>query len=176
MTEWLAGNDPIPMHKDIGQSKTLAKRVRSRAKQCFFNCWRVIERLEEYAEATYVEGLAVNRRSRLVLVIEHAWIEHQGVLLDPTLPERDLEYFPGLRFVGRNGLAEATALPTLELGALVIGADGVVAAAALPDLRGCGKGPPIFHKFGLGGAEHEGFQAAREAAERFARDLRSQGR
>jgi hypothetical protein len=162
------------MHKDIGQSRALAKRARSREKQCFFNCWRVIERLEEYAEATYVEGLAVNRRSRLLF--EHAWIEHEGVILDPTRPEDDLGYFPGLRFVGRNGLAEAAALPTLELGALVVGADGVVTAAASPDLRGCGKGPSIFYKFGFGGYEHQGFRAAREAAERFARDLRGQGR
>ena len=161
------------MDKDIGQSRALAKRIRSRQKQCFFNSWRVIERLDQYAEAIYVEGLAINLRSRLLF--EHAWIEHEGVLLDPTLPEGNLVYFPGLRCVGRNGLAEAAALPTLELGGFVIGVDGAAKAAASPDLRGCGNGPPIFFKFGFGGYEHQGFRAARKAAERFARDLREQG-
>jgi len=149
MAEWPAGNDPIPMHKDIGQSSALAKRIRSRQKQCFLNCWRVIGRLDQYAEATYVEGLAVNLRSRLVF--EHAWIEHEGVLLDPTLPEGNLAYFPGLRCVGRNGLAETVGLPSLGEGAIAISGDGVVEAAASPDLRGCGKGSPIFFKFGFGG-------------------------
>jgi hypothetical protein len=50
--------------------------VSSREKQCFFNCWRAIETLDQYAEATYIEGLAVNRSTGLVF--EHAWPGHPG--------------------------------------------------------------------------------------------------
>ena len=63
MTEWPAGNDPIPMRKDIGQSRALAKRIRSRPKQCFFNCWRVIERLDQYAAVTTSGSTPGNRET-----------------------------------------------------------------------------------------------------------------
>jgi hypothetical protein len=165
------------MDRDSEQSRALARRIRAVPKQCFFNCWRVIARLGQYAGATYVEGLAVNRRSRLVF--EHAWIEHEGALLDPTLPDRDLAYFPGLRCCGREGLAEAEALP--EAGSAAIGIDdrgSIVSVPGRPDPRTARKRPvgrrrrrprlPIFCRFGFGGYENGEFRAARAAAERYA--------
>ena len=42
-----------------------------------------------------------------VLILEHGWVELDGEIIDPTLPEADMPYFPGLRFVGKAGLEEA---------------------------------------------------------------------
>jgi hypothetical protein len=98
-----------------------------------------------YAGAVHVEGLAVNRDTGLVL--EHAWPEHAGSILDPTLPDALLAYLPGLRFAGRDGLAEA---------------------APHPGMLECGCRLPIFFPFGFGGYESPAFRAAREAAERYA--------
>ena len=29
-----------------------------------------------------------------VMVIEHGWVEKDGVIIDPTLPHDDMQYFP----------------------------------------------------------------------------------
>jgi hypothetical protein len=135
--------------------------------------------LNQFAGAAYVEGFAVNRHR---LVFEHAWIEHEGAILDPTLPEDDLVYFPGLRFVGRDELIQANALPETDQVAIGIGADGTVSivpvarssrrdSASRDDSREHRKrGPrlPIFFRFGFGGYDHPEFRAAREAAMRYA--------
>jgi len=57
----------------------------------------------QYAKADYVEGMAVLGG----LPIEHGWVEKEGVIIDPTLPDDQGEYFPGLRFQGECGLAKA---------------------------------------------------------------------
>jgi hypothetical protein len=87
----------------------------------------------------------VNRDTGLVL--EHAWPEHACVILDPTLPDAPLAYLPALRSAGRDGLAEA---------------------AALPGILECGCRLPIFFCFGFGGYGSPAFRAARDAAERYA--------
>jgi hypothetical protein len=87
------------------------------------------------------------------LVLEHAWLEHACVILDPTLPDARLAYFPGLRFACRDGLAEA---------------------AALPGMLECSCGLPIFFRSGPGGHDSPAFRAAREAAVRYA-GIRARG-
>jgi hypothetical protein len=79
------------------------------------------------------------------LPFEQAWLEYAGVILDPTLPDAVLAYFPGPRFPGR---------------------DGLVAAAALPRMLECGCSLPIFFCLGFGGYDSPGFRAARETEER----------
>ena len=84
------------MKKNVDRSTKLKRAVRAKPKQCFANAWDAIETQEEYKHATYVEGMAVDGQ----LVFEHGWVEHEGEIIDPTLPGADMAYFPGLRFKG----------------------------------------------------------------------------
>jgi hypothetical protein len=128
--------------KDITESKRARRQVRAKAKQCYHNAFRVVFEIPEYAHADYVEGLAVIKKG---LVIEHGWIEKNGMIVDPTLPEDELDYFPGLRFKGRRGLAEAMQIPKPR--------------RTRDDL-------PIFYRFGWGGIESPEFRLALAAAYR----------
>lgn len=68
------------------------------------------------------------------------------MIVDPTLPEHELAYFPGLRFKGLRGLSKALRIPKPERTA--------------EDL-------PIFYRFGWGGIESPEFRSALIAAYRF---------
>ena len=125
--------------KDINESKRVKKVIRSKSKQCYLNAFRVVQNVPEYAKANYVEGMAVLGG----LPIEHGWVEKDGVIIDPTLPEDQGEYFPGLRFSGENGLAEA------------------LQHFKSPEL-------PFFYHFGWGGVDCPEFNAALIAAYRHA--------
>ena len=129
------------MNKDVAESQRTRRLVRAKSKQCYLNAFRVIQEVKEYAHADYVEGLAVICG---VLVIEHGWVEKDGVVVDPTLPRDNLTYFPGLRFKGQWGLAKAMKIPK--------------PSAHLP----------IFYRFGWGGIESPEFRAALVAAYRYA--------
>jgi hypothetical protein len=62
-----------------------------------WDCWRcawVCLRTLPLHGALYVEGWAVVAG----LLIEHAWIEVRDRIVDPTLWDREVRYFPGLRF------------------------------------------------------------------------------
>jgi hypothetical protein len=107
------------------------------------NAFRLIQEDDEYGNADYIEGMAVFAGA---LVIEHGWVEKDGVIVDPTLPTEELAYFPGLRFKGRRGLAEALQIPKDD---------------HTDDL-------PIFYRFGWGGIESPEFRAAMARAYRYA--------
>ncbi len=125
--------------KDIAESKRVGKLVRSISKQCYLNAFRVVHNVPEYAKADYVEGMAVLGG----MPIEHGWVEIDGVIVDPTLPMHHGEYFPGLRFSGQYGLAEALQrFKSTEL--------------------------PFFYHFGWGGVDSPEFKAALIAAYRHA--------
>ena len=128
--------------KDEKESARTRRLVRSKPKQCYVNAARVVLHVPEYADADYVEGLAVIGGA---LVIEHGWVERDGVIIDPTLPNDDLLYFPGLRFNGQRGLAEAMQIPKPE--------------RTKEDF-------PIFHRFGWGGVDSPEFRGALAAAYR----------
>jgi len=130
--------------KDKKESTRTKRLVRSRPKRCYHNAFRVIFEIPDYANADYVEGLAVIGR---VLVIEHGWVEKDGVIIDPTLPDKDLDYFPGLRFKGQQGVAEAMRIPKPK--------------HTKEDF-------PIFYRFGWGGIDSPEFRGALAAAYRFA--------
>ncbi len=104
---------------------------------------RVIWYVPEYGEADYVEGYAVIGSN---FCIEHGWVEHDGIVIDPTLPDDKMAYFPGLRFTGGLGIAEAMQIPKEDW---------------CEDL-------PIFYRFGWGGIESPEFRAAIVAAHRYA--------
>ena len=130
--------------KDIDESKRVKELVMSKAKQCYVNAARVVMGVAEYADAEYVEGLAVIEK---VFVIEHGWIEKDGVIIDPTLPDKPLDYFPGLRFKGLRGVAEALKVPKPE--------------RTSEDF-------PIFFRFGWGGIDSPEFRSALVEAYRYA--------
>ncbi len=130
--------------KDKGESARVGRLVRAMRKQCYRNAFWVIQQVPYYAKADYVEGLAVLGG---VLVFEHGWVERDGVIADPTLPKDDLLYFPGLRFSGQWGLAEAMRIPKPK--------------RTREDF-------PIFYRFGWGGIESPEFRSALIAAYRHA--------
>lgn len=127
------------MRKNYEESKALKKVIRAKPRQCYANAWSAIESVEDYRNATYVEGMAVDR----FLVFEHGWIEHEGEILDPTLPDADVEYFPGLRFVGRTGLDSTWRIPGMSDSGVKL---------------------PIFYRFGWGGVNNPDFLTAIIAA------------
>lgn len=81
---------------NVELSKTVARAVRGRAKECWKNAFAGLTVLPDLDQVFYVEGFAVTRRSRLV--IEHGWIEKAGEVVDPTIPEGLEAYFAGFRF------------------------------------------------------------------------------
>jgi len=130
------------MQKDVVESERVRKLLRAMAHQCYWNAFQVIQRIPEYADAEYVEGMAVNDYR---MALEHGWVEKDGMIVDPTLPSDELAYFPGLRFRGLRGLAEALKIPKPRY---------------TEDF-------PIFYRFGWGGIESPEFRGALIAAYRF---------
>jgi hypothetical protein len=130
--------------KDMVESKTISKLIRAKAQACYHNAFRVVMEIPKYADADYVEGLAVIDHA---VVIEHGWVEKDGVVIDPTLPSEDLVYFPGLRVEGQRGLAAAVQIPKPE--------------RTQEDF-------PIFYRFGWGGIDSPEFRAALVTAYRYA--------
>jgi hypothetical protein len=133
-------------NKDVAESKRTRKLVGAKAKQCYLNAFHVIQEVEGYANADYVEGIAVIEG---VIEIEHGWVEKDGVVVDPTLPLDDLVYFAGLRFRGQQELAEGLQIPRPS---------------------GTTEDFPIFYRFGWGGIESPEFRAALVAANRYSGD------
>jgi hypothetical protein len=130
------------MKKNIDNSDSLGRAVRARPKQCYANAWNAIETQDEYRDATYVEGVAVLKG----LVREHGWIEHDGEIIDPTLLDETMAYFPGLRFSGRDGLKSTS---------------------RIPGLIECRLKLPIFYRFGWSGEGSREFRKARVDAYHF---------
>jgi hypothetical protein len=128
--------------KDTVESKRVSKLIRAKEKHCYYNAFRVIQEVPEYAAADYVEGMAVFGGPP----IEHGWVEKDGVIVDPTLPLKEVAYFPGLRFRGQHASAEAFKIPK---------------PSYTKDL-------PIFYRFGWGGVDSPEFRAALVAAYRHA--------
>lgn len=94
-----------PLSKDHAESHRVARLVRPRVSQCHHNAYRVLETLPDYADAVYVEGIAIRSGES---PMEHGWLERDGKIIDPTIPDDQAgPYFAGLRFVGRQGFWEA---------------------------------------------------------------------
>jgi hypothetical protein len=113
--------------KDVAESKRICKAINALMSQCWFNARRAIVKLDDYAEASYVEAWA----SVEYMPIEHGWIVRNGVIIDPTLPGDEMTYFPGLEFCGRAGIASFLNTPKGKKH----------------------KRTPFFHAFGWGGMQ-----------------------
>ena len=145
---FFGGWSPVsrPTGRDARESSRLARRIKARPKQCWFNARRAVLRLGDYAEAGYVEGLAVTREG---LVIEHGWVVRGERIVDPTLPGSVAAYFAGLEFPGRAGIAGFLATP---LG------------------HGLERSP-FFHAFGFAGCESSSFARAWADAQAYLHEL-----
>jgi hypothetical protein len=112
MPENLAKDGGAEFHttpeKDYAESKRVCRAIGAAIKRCWRNARKVIEQLDEYASATYIEGWIVKENGALV---EHGWIVLDGKIIDPTLPEIVATYFSGLEFTGRAGIAAFLGTP-----------------------------------------------------------------
>lgn len=68
-------------------SQQLSQAVRALAEECFSNAYRAIQK--HYPDALYIEGFAVTNLG-LCLPVEHAWLEVNGEIVDPTFCNRAL--------------------------------------------------------------------------------------
>lgn len=146
-----SGHDPLrsvwtgrwPKGKDSIESVRLSKdgRVSPRKRQCYHNAFSTVMNCDEYAGATYVEGMIVFVGG---LTIEHGWIETDDSIIDPTLPNERTVYCPGLTFEGRIGIVNGLKIPKKD---------------SCDDL-------PFFYRFGWGGHNSPEFNAARKASMR----------
>lgn len=90
--------------KDVAESAQVGRKIRAIAKRCWLNARKAIMKLDEYAEASLIEGWALLPSG---MAIEHGWVVRQdGVIIDPTLPDADALYFTGLEWKGRAGIKE----------------------------------------------------------------------
>jgi hypothetical protein len=128
--------------KDVEESWRISKAIDALPKQCWFNAREAIQRLEDYALASYVEGWAVDIGG---VMLEHGWLLKDEKIVDPTLPDGIAAYFPGLEFKGRHDIEEFLGTP---LG------------------KACRKSP-FFFAFGWGGGQSPTFRAAQDNAMAF---------
>lgn len=142
-----------PRKLDEEESERVGHRIGALPRQCWFNARKVVLKLGEYAESSYVEGIAVLAGW---LPTEHGWVcRPDGTIIDPTLPRGCMAYFPGLEFVGRAGI------------------EGFLATAAG---RKCRRSP-FLYAFGWGGGESSTFSKAwKEAMAYQARHIQPRGR
>lgn len=101
------------MEIDRDLSQIAAKTVRGRPKSAWRTACQVLCSLAALEEGFYVEGWAVTLDNQLV--IEHAWLELDGRIVDPTRWQDDLAYFPVLRFEKAQMLEALTDCPRLPI-------------------------------------------------------------
>ena len=79
-------------------SKEIAAKVGSQAKTCWLNAFRGLDHLPG---ALYIEGWAITADG---LIIEHGWLDLDGVIIDPTLhdPSNPVTYYPGIRLTSKE--------------------------------------------------------------------------
>lgn len=85
-------------------------------KHCYWNAWRAWK-LPELRRALYVEGYGVH-----LFPFVHGWLELDGLIVDPTLPDQDsslghMLYFPGIRYTRQDAktLAKRQRLNAVKL-------------------------------------------------------------
>lgn len=122
--------------KDRVESHRAGRAVRAAVKQCWFNARKVVLKLEDYANASYIEGWVVDLDGGSMM--EHGWVVRNGKVIDPTLPHKNYAHFPGLEFKGRKGIQEFLDTP----------------------LGRKHRRDPFFYAFGWGGGESPGYVKA----------------
>jgi hypothetical protein len=137
------------MKKNVELSLQLSrdKRIGVKQNQCWYNSFKTLFYCQEYEyEAIYVEGMLADVSG---FCTEHGWLEIDGQIVDPTLPEDDGYYFPGLRYKGMPELSEAI--------------------KETKDRQP--NGVPIFSAYGWQGETSPEFRAAREASMAFVKAM-----
>lgn len=89
-------------------SQQLSKTIRAKAKQCFNNAYRAIQDVYPYAH--YVEGFVVTTNGPLA--VEHAWLEVNGEIVDPTFCNLSLPLSKADQFE-YEGVKQKRSEPTL---------------------------------------------------------------
>ena len=132
--------------KDFEESVRVGQAIGAIPKLCWQNALRVVQKLDDYADASYVEGIVcLNGRPQM----EHGWVcRPDGIIIDPTLPRHGGDYFPGLEFRGRAGIE--TFLAT-------------------PQGKAC-KRSPFFYAFGWGGRNSPSINEAWRLSEVYVRE------
>jgi len=131
-----------PSEKDVEASRRTKRLISSVPTACWFNARRLIEVVDEFADAALVEGYVVSAAEGRYF--EHGWVVHRGKIIDPTLPDEDYEYFAGLEFIGRESVA-------------------MFDRVSLQDSRRT-REDPFFHAFGWGGQDSPSMKNANNAA------------
>jgi hypothetical protein len=93
----------VAIGKDFEESSRVGRAIDAIPKLCWRNARRVAQRLDDYQESSYIEGIACLNGCP---PLEHSWVcRTDGTIIDPTLPRHDGVYFPGLEFRGRAGIS-----------------------------------------------------------------------
>jgi len=64
----------------------------------------------EFSGATYVEGAIATLN--VGWPSEHGWIVFNGEIIDPTLPEMELQYFPAHQWTGKALMTYSSSIQT----------------------------------------------------------------
>ena len=76
----------------------------------------LVQRPDGHSPARRVCRRRLRRRLAVVngLPMEHGWIVRDEVVIDPTLPDAEVVYFPGREFQGRDGIARVPGVPARQ--------------------------------------------------------------
>lgn len=90
------GDRVMAIHVNRDLSNEAAQLVEGLAQNSWRNAWCALEWMPDLAAGEYVEGYAIMSGSHVVF--EHGWVELDGQVIDPSYPDGQVAYFPGLRF------------------------------------------------------------------------------
>lgn len=101
--------------KNNDLSTEWSRRVKAVPKACWRNSVKVIRWLKDPG-SSYVEGFV--RLDYLGhIVVEHGWVElSDGTIIDPTIPDKDVTYFPGVRYSREEVLGKKQSEPPFVWG------------------------------------------------------------
>ena len=131
------------MHVDRALSKRVAQRSKVGQEQCYHvACYALLD-CDKLSVGWYVEGYTVDEAGS---IRGHGWVELGNRIVDPTSYERELAYFPGLRFSRSQAWEAVTTIPKPDY--------------VREDL-------PIFYRFGWGGCDSPEMMQAWASARAF---------
>lgn len=77
-------------------SQYVSKRIKALAKQCYHNAYLAMQGLPD---ATYVEGVIL---LSLPIAVDHAWLEREGKIIDPTMCGKPIPFAKQDRINGKS--------------------------------------------------------------------------
>lgn len=87
------------VEKNVAESRRAARLVNAQPNLCWQNAVDLVWS-DEFAGATYVEGAIISRKAGFPQ--EHGWVVFNGEIIDPTLPDWELFYFPAHQWAGEE--------------------------------------------------------------------------